>query len=69
MFQGLSGEAQNLAETLDHPGASPPIPPFLEDLGKYLERDLCSDNTCFSPISVSYFWIQFSISVSTLYFF
>ena len=28
-----------------------------------------STNTCFSPISMSYVWIQFSISVSTLYFF
>lgn len=35
VFQGFSGEAQNLAETMDHPGASPPIPPFLEDLGKH----------------------------------
>lgn len=43
--------------------------PFLEDHGKCTRETYCSTNTCFSPISMSYFWIQFSISVSTLYFF
>lgn len=35
----------------------------------HLRETYAVTNTCFSLISVSYFWIQFSISVSTLYFF